>query len=260
MNLSDELIKQLEQGMYGYNPTVYDLMGKVSQSLTAVGVALAVFFFWFDFEVQARAFEEAGTTPDMTSYSKLAMKYVMTVVVIMNSGMILNFILWIAIQITKWVSSITVNSKSFELQSAVKAYTGHKFIMTAMMYVSDWLGNITMLFASAIAKIVLLLRFIELYIYKAFAPILLAFFAQKDLRGNAIQFLKRFAAISLQSAVIVLVSILYNELVTSKILEVTSKNDDWSALGVAVSGILYGVLLVMLLLGSQKKAKEFLDR
>ena len=251
MNLSDELIKQLEQGMYGYNPVVYDLMGKVSQSLTAVGIALAVFFFWFDFEVQARAFEEAGTTPDMTSYSKLAMKYVMTVVVIMNSGMILNFILWIAIQITKWSVDVT-GSANIDL----KVGDGHGMWAKAAGIIS----GLASIFSQLIVKILILLRFIQMYIFRGIAPIILAFFAQKDLRANAIQFLKRFGGYASQGVVLVITVAVLAGLQKSLIFDIGNTGSIFDKLKGTTQSLVQSVITIVAILGTQKVSKDFLER
>ena len=251
MNLSDELIKQLEQGMYGYNPVVYDLMGKVSQSLTVVGVGLAVFFFWFDFEVQARAFEEAGTTPDAMSYSKLAMKYVMTIIVIMNSGMILNFILWIAIQIIKWESSIIGSAKIDSNFESASGIWGKIISMFA---------GISSIIAQMIIKVLILLRFIQMYLFRGIAPVILAFFAQKDLRGNAIQFLKRFGGYAFQGAVIILTIAILAALQKSLIIKVDSTGTWLDSFKGVTQGIVQSVVTIVAILGTQKISKDFLER
>lgn len=251
MDLSEELIKQLEQGMYGYNPTVYDLMTKVSQSLTAVGVALALLFFWVDFEIQAKAFEEAGTTPDASSYGKLVMRYVLTIIVITNSGMILNFILWLAIQVTKWshaaVGSANINT-SF---GSAKGIWGHIVAMFA---------GIASVVSQVVIKVLLTLRFVQMYLFKAIAPIILAFLAQKELRPNAIQFLKRFGGYALQGVVIILTVAIFSALQSAKLISLADTGTWLDKFKSMLEGIVQAVILVIAVIGTQKVAKDFLER
>lgn len=252
MNLSDELIKQLEQGMYGYNPVVYDLMDKLSKSLTAVGVALAVLFFWIEFELQARTFEDAGTTPDATSYAKLSMKYALTVLAIMNSGMILNFILWLTIQITKWSVDVTGSSNV-----TLHIGEGHGIWAKAASMISG-LANIV---AQLIVKVLILLRFIQMYVFKGIAPIILAFLAHKEMRANGIHSLKRFGGYALQGVVIVITVAVLAGLQKSLIftLSKTGSIFDSDGLKGIAQSLVQSIVMIVAVLGTQKTAKDFLE-
>lgn len=250
MNLSDEVIKQLEQGMKGYNPVAYELMGKVETALVAVGIGLAVLFFWFDFEVQAKAFEEAGTSPDSSSYAKLVMKYVMVVIAIMNSAMIMNFILWIAIQITKWSHSVVGASDIDITTEAAKGMWGK---------VISLLSGLASIVANLIIKVLMVLRFVQMYLFKGLAPIMIAFFAQKDLRQHAISFLKRFGGYALQGVVLLLTVAILAALQKSLITTVDDTGTWLDSFKGTTKGLVQAVVSVIAVLGTQKTAKEFLQ-
>ena len=107
-------------------------------------------------------------------------------------------------------------------------------------------------------KIMVLLRFIELYFYKAMAPVIVAFWMSDDTRPIAKSFLKTFGAIALQSAVIVVLLVIWQGFNIDTVIKISK--DSW--VGVFAAGFSYigkCVVFLILLFGSQRKAKQLLQ-
>lgn len=107
-------------------------------------------------------------------------------------------------------------------------------------------------------KVMVLLRFIELYFYKAIAPVIVAFWMGDDTRHIAKNFLKTFGAIALQSAVIVLLLAIWQGLNIDAVIKISK--DSW--VGAFAAGFSYigkCIVFLILLFGSQRKAKQLLQ-
>jgi hypothetical protein len=97
-----------------------------------------------------------------------------------------------------------------------------------------------------LVQIICIGRFLEIYIHVAIAPIPLATLPSDDLNSIAKNFLKSFAAVSLQGALIYLILSFFPQLVNSNILGEQ----------IAFTMLLYSIVLVIAIFSAGKWAKS----
>ena len=91
---------------------------------------------------------------------------------------------------------------------------------------------------------------------KYIAPLLVAFFMMDSLRSVTINFLKYFAASALIGVILIIVSVVYDSIVATDLLKVTTAdNGTW---GTAFASIAKGVTYIFVMVGSSRKAKQLL--
>ena len=136
----------------------------------------------------------------------------------------------------------------------------------------DWLGQtllvVLMLLAwlvnkgaVIIALALVVMRFVKLYIFTAFAPMPMAFFASQETRSFAIGFLRNFAATVLQALVLVLAFAIYHAISdgwAARAFEDLDENAVAAALSIGGNYIFMGVVLGMVMFGSGRIANELL--
>ena len=114
--------------------------------------------------------------------------------------------------------------------------------------------------ASGVANIVLgiivFLRFLDLYQLKALAPLLVSFFMMDSLRSVTINFLKYFAASAFIGVILIIVSVVYDSIVATDLLKVTTA--DSGTWGTALASIAKAVIYIFVMVGTGRKAKQLL--
>lgn len=130
--------------------------------------------------------------------------------------------------------------------------------LLAVVMVLAWLVNQGAVIA-ALGLVVM--RFVKLYIFAAFAPVPMAFFATQDTRSFGIGFLRNYAAVVLQALVLVLAWSIYHALTAdwaSRLFAAASGTGMAAALQIGGGYIFLGVLLAMVMFGSGRIANELL--
>ncbi|WP_197724945.1 hypothetical protein [Enterococcus faecium] len=118
--------------------------------------------------------------------------------------------------------------------------------------------------ASVITNILVFLRSVQLYIVKAVAPILIAFFVSEEMKSTAVGFLKQVMAFALQGALLILLIGLIPVLTTNDFLSISFSGGFWDKAGEVIQCIMTYIALILkyiaiiiLLIGSQNMAKRF---
>ena len=184
-------------------------------------------------------------------FLEVAVKYLIAYFMVAQSGAILNAILWFTNGITKLVGVVLSGSNLFEFKALKKGAYG---IRTGLNFLAYLIGAAAILSI----KVMVLLRFIELYFYKAIAPVIVAFWMGDDTRHIAKNFLKTFGAVALQSAVIVILLAIWQGFKVDTAIQL----DENSWLGTYAPAISYigkCIVFLILLFGSQRKAKQLLQ-
>lgn len=136
----------------------------------------------------------------------------------------------------------------------------------------DWLGQTLLIILMLIAWLVnkgaviaalalVVVRFVKIYIYTAFAPMPMAFFATQDTRPFAIGYLRNYGAAVLQSLVLVLSFAIYQAVSVgwaAKAFDNLNENAVSAALSIGGNYIFMGVVMAMVVLGSGRIASELL--
>lgn len=262
MNIPNSTLDQLFKSLEEYNPTTNEVMEKIAKVLIPLGIAILGILFLVEMAATTKKMRAEDGTMGTEILIDLGVKYLIAFVLIMSSGYIVDAIVWFGIQISKWINSvITVTGNSDAIPQMAKVAWWQKpivFLFEIFAYFALWVSGI-------VANILIFLRSVQLYIVKAVAPILIAFFVSDELRSIAIGFLKQVMAFVLQGALLVLIIGLIPALTANDYLSfATFEGGIWESAGAVIINIMTYVALIlkyiaiiMLLIGSQNMAKRF---
>ena len=247
----NDILTELTKGLGSYNKTVNSSMAAINKSLMAIGYILVSILFLIEMLSWYRFIRNQGGEMTWKLFLEVAVKYFIAYFLVAQSGAILNAIMWFTSGITKLVGVNLSGSNLFEYGALKKGVYGMRMGLNILAYIIGVSAELSV-------KIMILLRFIELYFFKAIAPVVVAFWMGDSTRHIAINFLKTFGAIALQGAVIVLILAIWQGFNIDT--AVTISESSWvGTYAPAFSYIGKCVVFLILLIGSQRKAKQLLQ-
>lgn len=244
----DKTLSELTKTLGSYNKTVNSSIGAINKSLMAIGYILVSILFLIEMLSWYRFIRNQGGEMTWKLFLEVAIKYFIAYFLVAQSGAVLNAIMWFTNGITKLIGVDLSGDTMFEYIDIKK---GNPFIRHPINLVARFVGVAAMLSI----KVMVLLRFIELYFFKAIALVIVAFWMGDNTRHIATNFLKTFGAIALQGAVIVLTLVIWQAFKIDT--AVTIDENGW--LGSYAPAISYIGKCVVFLIGSQRKAKQLLN-
>lgn len=257
MQISDGTLDRLFQSMAEYNPTTNDIMTKIAVVLQPLGLAILGILFMVELTNHSKKFDTGDGAITQEVLVELALKYLIATFLVMSTGLIVDGIVWFGNQLAQWINSlIDVAGNSEAIPSIGKAPWYQKPLIALLemfAYFAMWLSGIT-------GNILIFLRAIQLYIVKAIAPILVAFFVSDELRSIAVNFFKHVMALVLQGGLLILII---------GLIPIITANDYATFQEVSVTGVfknayIYFILIlkyvtvIIVLIGSQNMAKKFM--
>lgn len=245
-----DILSELTKGLGGYNSSVNSSMNAINKSLMAIGYILVSILFLLELLSWYRFIRNQGGEMTWKLFLEVAVKYFIAYFLVSQSGAILNAILWFTNGITKLIG-VDFKGAGFQYVPIKNGKYGIRLMI-------DGIGFIVGAAATLSVKVMVLLRFIELYFYKAIAPVIVAFWMGDDTRHIAKNFLKTFGAIALQSAVIIILLAIWQGFKVDTAMQL-DKNSWLGTYAPAISYIGKCVIFLILLFGSQRKAKQLLQ-
>lgn len=246
-----DILSELTKGLESYNKSVNTSINAVNKSLMAIGYILISLLFLLEMLSWYRFIRNQGGEMTWKLFLEVAVKYFIAYFLVAQSGAILNAILWFTNAITKLIGVDLTGDTMFEYTDLKK---GNPFIRHPINLIARFFGVSAMLSV----KVMTLLRFIELYFYKAVAPVIVAFWMSDDMRPIAKNLFKTFGAIACQGTVIVLILVIWKGFNVDTVIKISE--DSW--VGGYAAGFSYigkCVVFLILLFGSQRKAKQLLQ-
>lgn len=247
----DKTLSELTKTLGSYNKTVNSSISSINKSLMAVGYILVSILFLIEMLSWYRFIRNQGGEMTWKLFLEVAVKYFIAYFLVAQSGAVLNAIMWFTNGITKLIGVDFSNDNMFTFAWIKKGNYGVRIVVNGI-------ASIVGAAATLSVKVIVLLRFIELYFFRAIAPVIVAFWMGDNTRHIAINFLKTFGAIALQVAVIVLILAIWQGFNIDTAIQVSK--DSW--FGSFADGFSYigkCVVFLILLIGSQRKAKQLLN-
>lgn len=247
----DKTLSELTKTLGSYNKTVNSSISSINKSLMAVGYILVSILFLIEMLSWYRFIRNQGGEMTWKLFLEVAVKYFIAYFLVAQSGAVLNAIMWLTNGITKLIGVDFSNDNMFTFAWIKKGNYGVRIVVNGI-------ASIVGAAATLSVKVMVLLRFIELYFFRAIAPVIVAFWMGDNTRHIAINFLKTFGAIALQGAVIVLILAIWQGFNIDTAIQVSK--DSW--FGSFADGFSYigkCVVFLILLIGSQRKAKQLLN-
>lgn len=203
------------------------LAGSIGQGIAATLVALFLFF------ELASLFNRSDTKGwDGIYWILMAfLKVAVMLTVCKHMTLIINIIFQITSAIVRDMGlsaeNISNNEAMNTLIDNIQDYyegqkTGTQLFGLAQAWLIGFINHVCMILASIVCK----LRFIEIYVLVAIAPIPFCTFVSRDYKNIAISYIKRLMALGLQGAFIAIVCALYKSIVTASLGQIASSDVD----------------------------------
>ncbi|HEO7897821.1 type IV secretion system protein [Streptococcus agalactiae] len=231
-----------------YSSTVNQYADKIGNALLPVASILILTFFLFDILSWNRRLGQEGGSLTIQLWMEVALGYVISFILVYNFSEIFDFIVLVFNKGIALVNGILPKNtfKSDMDTSGISGWISKQVV--------NLIGKFTKLIADVIAKLLVFMRFFQMYILKAVGPLIIAFFMSEQTRQIAINFFKLFASYALQGLLLVIIVKLYPALVTDDLFK--ASDGDWAT---AFASIAKSIVYIIALFGSQRLAKTLLN-
>lgn len=257
MKLDDSTLKQLLSSLNEYNPVVNQLMEKISKGLVPVAMMILGVLMYLELADTNRRVQVEQGRVNSDILISVAWKYFVGFILIAYSNQIFDSILWVTNAIGNIISKIGTNKSNLDLvvpEIKGKVSFAQKMILNglnAMAHFFSWLAEI-------VTKILVFLRVVELFIFKAAAPVMVALYASEEWRPVTMRFIKMFTAVAIQGFLILIILKIYPALMSNDMFDLVAKGNWMQNLSALFLSLLKSILFILVLVGSQRKAKEWM--
>ena len=247
MNLD---IRELTSSLSSYSSATNQAVNMMADAVRPIGYILLALFFWFEMVSWTQMVKSRGGALTQKIWLEALMKYLFALIMISASSQICDAILELLNIVVKVIAHVTPTVKT-TIDSNISGGKGW-----FEKHIIEFVGFIVGKVSNVILGIIVFLRYLDLYMLKALAPLLVAFFMMDSLRSVTINFLKYFAASAFIGVILIVVSVVYSGLVTTDMLKVAAgSSGSW---GTAFASIAKGVIYIFTLVGTSRKAKQLL--
>lgn len=247
MNLD---IRELTSSLSSYSSATNQAVNIMADAVRPIGYILLGLFFWFEMASWSQMVKSRGGSLTQKIWLEALMKYLFALIMISASSQICDAILELLNIVVKVIAHVAPTVKT-TIDSNISGGKGW-----FEKHIIEFVGFIVGKVSNVILGIIVFLRYLDLYMLKALAPLLVAFFMMDSLRSVTINFLKYFAASAFIGVILIVVSVVYSGLVTTDMLKVAAgSSGSW---GTAFASIAKGVIYIFTLVGTSRKAKQLL--
>ncbi|WP_024401925.1 type IV secretion system protein [Streptococcus suis] len=243
-----ELTKNLSQ----YSPVLNDTVNQVDKAVKPVSLVIISIFFLIEMDSWYKYMKQEGGGITRELWMDVAFKYILAYLLVMLSGSIFDMILEIVNMVIRTIDGV-IPAEKVSWQGQYDQTEGWFF-----KNIFKFVGGTTEFVAKLSARLIIYMRALEMYLLKAVGSLLIAFFMSDATRSIAINILKYFGAAAFQGLLLLLIVRFYPVLVTEDLMKVNMQGDleSW---GTALASIGKGIIFIVLLWGSQRKAKQLLS-
>ena len=238
----------ISKSLASYSSTVNQYADKINNALLPIATIMLLTFFILDILSWNKRLGQEGGNLTVQLWFETALGYIFALLLVFYSSEIFDVIVF-------------AFNKGITLVNSVLPKTGFKSDVDTsgvsgwiMKQIVNLVGSGTQFVGDISAGIIAFLRFFQMYILKAVAPVIMAFFMSEKTRNITIGFLKIFAAYAFQGLLLVIIIKLYPALVSDDMFK--AGKGDWVT---AFASIGKSVVYIMCLFGSQKQAKTLLN-
>lgn len=220
---------------------IWQIIVKIHEALQAIGLALLVLFFvwglirtctsWRDVKRPEQAF-------------KLFLRFIIARGMVMYGMELMTKIFEIVqgiIQAITETAGLGVSSETVLPQEIIDAVSNTGFLESIPLWAVTLLGSIFITILSFVMILTVYGRFFKLYMYTAISPIPLAAAAGENTQNTAFTFIKSYAGVCLEGAIIVLACIIFSAFASSApVVDTTASSVSmvWSYVGELIFNML----------------------
>ncbi|HFI0539402.1 TPA: type IV secretion system protein [Streptococcus suis] len=240
----DALTKTLSE----YSPNVSKLSSAAAQATHTVALVIISFLLMLELMNTYQLFKREGGSLNVKLIAELALRYLIAILLVHYFSVITSSILWLfngiasLIQTALGTETATIN---YDI-GKVKGIT--KQIISLIVWATENVAAIT-------GNILILLRYLDMYVLEIIGPVIVPFYMLESTKQLSINVFKHFGAAALQGVLLVIVMSIYPALMTDALLEV-NVSDKAQVVSVAISSIAKGIIFIMLMVGTNRRAKQ----
>ncbi len=220
---------------------IWTIIVKIHNGLQGIGLALLVLFFLWGMIKTCTSWQDIKR-PEQAF--KLFLRFIIARTLVLY-GMelmtkIFQIVQGIISSITKTVG-LGTSTETVIPQEIVDAVSNTGFLESIPLWAVTLLGSIFITVLSFIMILTVYGRFFKLYMYTAISPIPLASSASESTQHTALTFIKSYAAVCLEGAIIVLACIIFSAFATSApVVDSTTSSVSmvWSYVGETIFNML----------------------
>ncbi|HEM3180840.1 TPA: type IV secretion system protein, partial [Streptococcus suis 92-4172] len=229
-----------------------DTVNQVDKAVKPVSLVIISIFFLIEMDSWYKYMKQEGGGITRELWMDVAFKYILAYLLVMLSGSIFDMILEIVNMVIRTIDGV-IPAEKVSWQGQYDQTEGWFF-----KNIFKFVGGTTEFVAKLSARLIIYMRALEMYLLKAVGSLLIAFFMSDATRSIAINILKYFGAAAFQGLLLLLIVRFYPVLVTEDLMKVNMQGDleSW---GTALASIGKGIIFIVLLWGSQRKAKQLLS-
>ena len=240
-----------------FNPTIYSWVTNICQfAVMPIAYVILAIVFTLELYNASTRIDGAGggTTLGVEIVFRVMVKFVLCKIAVDMTPQILNAIFQISSSIIGNIqmetTQFTTGADMDELKASVQTLGG--FMSKMMLCVQITIIWIAFKFSTMMITLITLARMIEIYIYTAIAAIPIATLGGGELSSIGKNFLKGFAAVSIQGAIIYIILNFFGAFVANIPVNTLSANNITDVL---FQSLLYTFLLVLAVFSSGRFSK-----
>lgn len=244
-------VGKLIQSMNDYAPGAHQVMDTMATALRPVALVLIGIFFLLEVTERAVELKLEGGAMTPRVLGEIVFYYFVAFLLIWQSQLILDGILSLGNGLVKLADKV-VPAKDINTVVDVGSIKGWalKFVINIVADVAEYIADV-------VTQILVMIRYYQMYIAGTIAPVMVAFFVNRNLRSIAINFLKLFGAYALQGLVLIIMIRLYPYIVAADMFKLNNSGIG-AGLQVAFGSIAQAIIYIMILTGSSRYIKQLM--
>ena len=194
---------------------IWQIIVKIHGALQAIGLALLVLFFVWGLIKTCTSWQDVKR-PEQAF--KLFLRFIIARGMVMYGMELMTKIFEIVqgiIQAITETAGLGVSSETVLPQEIIDAVSNTGFLESIPLWAVTLLGSIFITILSFVMILTVYGRFFKLYMYTAISPIPLAAAAGESTQNTAFTFIKSYAGVCLEGAIIVLACIIFSAFASS---------------------------------------------
>ena len=194
---------------------IWQIIVKIHGALQAIGLALLVLFFVWGLIKTCTSWQDVKR-PEQAF--KLFLRFIIARGMVMYGMELMTKIFEIVqgiIQAITETAGLGVSSETVLPQEIIDAVSNTGFLESIPLWAVTLLGSIFITILSFVMILTVYGRFFKLYMYTAISPIPLAVAAGESTQNTAFTFIKSYAGVCLEGAIIVLACIIFSAFASS---------------------------------------------
>ncbi|MGT2906531.1 hypothetical protein [Streptococcus dentiloxodontae] len=242
-----ELAKTLNQ----YNPTVNATVNDIVSALRPMGYVMVGLFFLIEMDNWDRAFAREGGGLTKEKWFEIGYKYLLALVLVRYSSHIVGGMVEL-FNIALRIIDGAVSAKDVDTAISVDGVKGY-FAKTVLNFVGAGIEIVM----KVSTRLLMFLRYMQMYIIKAAAPILVACYMSEATRQIVYTALRFFASVAFQGVVILIILRIFPVLMASDLLD-AKLSGSWETWAAAFTSVGKGLVYIFVLFGSQRLARSLI--